>query len=243
MPPRLKWIPAVAHALLHLSPFLCERRLDSERQIRKNFGMSGTVQLHHVAPTRSAPMTPGILNVFADDRTGKRSDGMIFPALSPARLGPVKHGQPDLPDAMTLEQLERGNRFHASPCSERETLHHRWCCYTRSDHQDAYTDNGNEPPLMSLWRDDRGDHRMNHVEARQRFCAFYERLAGVTADFQWLRGLVNNGICVRICGHGAQIGSPTPDLDANLSEEIADWCERTWSGAAFYPFHSVTFAL
>jgi hypothetical protein len=49
----------------------------------------------------------GYLKIFPNFKHGNRADGMGLPSLSPMSLGPIHHGQPNLPPAKNLENFHQ----------------------------------------------------------------------------------------------------------------------------------------
>lgn len=59
---------------------------------------------------KQVPLTAPWLNIMPNNWHTSRSDGLGMPALSPMRLGPVAHGQPGLPDALSIENYHQFNK-------------------------------------------------------------------------------------------------------------------------------------
>jgi hypothetical protein len=56
----------------------------------------------------------GYRKVFPNYRHANRADGYGCATLSPMSMGPIKHGQPGLPDAQNLENLHQANKVFMS---------------------------------------------------------------------------------------------------------------------------------
>ena len=84
------------------------------RKNRDN-GLKGDVVLERMLMLRAPRDLPGYLKVFPNFRHQHRKDGLGCSSLSPMSLGPVRHGQPGLPDSLSIE-----NFFQASKCFREE---------------------------------------------------------------------------------------------------------------------------
>src|SRR5687768_8184517 len=84
-------------------------RIENEVENRR-----GTVVLYTVERTKITECNRGFLRIFPSyTMKDRRDEGYICKGLTPKTLGPVVHGQPGLPIAMTLENFNYGNMcFH-----------------------------------------------------------------------------------------------------------------------------------
>ncbi len=65
---------------------------------------------------RPLALVPGVLNIWPSTARASRTDALGMPALSPARLGPVMHGQPGFSPAASVQDY-----VDASACYPSET--------------------------------------------------------------------------------------------------------------------------
>ena len=158
---------------------------------------------------------PGFRLVYPNNKHGGMRDGYGCPALSPMRLGPVRHGQPGLPDAKNIENFHQGNKCYAAECDGQPPgpgkafVENRLSMYLDSEpHRHKMLADGpvkrGEKPLFSVWVTAAGEEkRLTYVESRQLYCAYYERLAAETAEFKQLRLWLADGYNLQICGYDA----------------------------------------
>jgi hypothetical protein len=183
-------------------------------------GRRGNIIVTKLRMMRAPEDHAGYMKLFPNNRHGGRKDGLGLPSLSPMRLGPVEHGQPGLPAAMTIEGLHQANKAFPSEVDDDGEPTEEWAALqlemyrstTPSRHKDAArTGNGAaNAPLYSVWVQRDGERkRVSYVESRQFYCGFYERLVNAPAslaaeDFDALRGCLNAGYNLQIVGYDAR---------------------------------------
>ena len=86
------------------------KTVELERLANARLGRAGTVTARRMVGRGAPLLVPGVLNVFPNWRHAKREDGLGLERLSPKFLGPVRHGQPGLPDARTIEAFHQANK-------------------------------------------------------------------------------------------------------------------------------------
>jgi len=210
LPKRAKKETAKLHARESLEH---QKSVDKKTAENRASGLRGTVRLYRMRMMHNPDKTPGVLNVFPNNRHQNRTDGFGCSALSPMRLGPVHHGQSGLPDACNLENFHQGSK-----CFLEETLEggddpsplfyeNRAKFYADPvPHRHKYRGIGpnKNAPLYFVWvGGDLKEHRLSYVESRQFYCTFYERLASKQPDYQRLRDLLAQGTELCICGYDA----------------------------------------
>lgn len=193
----------------------------------KKQDIRGTVSCHKMQMMKPVPLENGVLLVFPNNRHQDRSDGFGCCSLSPMRLGPVIHGQPGLPDAMSIENYHQFNKCFSFEQSEGQPLE---IFYEKRN--EAYLDavphrhkydatkikkmnkdyvNGVNVPMYSVHMDRDGKERhYSYLESRFFYCFWYERLAKQTQDFAILKQKLQDGVNLCICGYDAF--QPTSDL-------------------------------
>ena len=72
--------------------------------------IKGTIILSKLFMMKSPENINGFLKVFPNYKHGNRKDGLGLPSLSPKSLGPIYHGQPNIPHSLNLENLHQGNK-------------------------------------------------------------------------------------------------------------------------------------
>ena len=70
-------------------------------------GAAGPISLFRMRMLKSPGLLAGVLNIYPNFKHGGRTDGFGCPSLSPMSLGPVRHGQPDLPPAANIENFHQ----------------------------------------------------------------------------------------------------------------------------------------
>jgi hypothetical protein len=165
----------------------------------------------------------GYLNVFPNCKHGARKDGLGLPALSPMNLGPVDHGQPNLPKAVTIEGFHQYSKCFKEEADDGNPsevfVKNRLEGYlTEEPKRHKFT--SKDIPLFFVWRPQRswsedsasktsthdmeeGEEHLDYIQSRQFYCNFYERLAKETKEFKELKELLENGTNIQLCGYDA----------------------------------------
>jgi hypothetical protein len=205
---------------------------DIERARSENVraGRRGSVTLTRMFRMRAVPALPGRTKVFPNYRHQNRSDGIGCASLSPMSLGPVEHGQPDLPPASCVENFHQGSKCfreevdrHGAPL---ELFYENRLRFYEDDvpHRHKYKGMGanKNVPLYFVWvGEDGAEHRLGYVESRQFYCTFYERLARETEDYARLERLLDEGYDLQLCGYDAHDVSVLPGDDPLVAAERA----------------------
>jgi hypothetical protein len=161
------------------------------------------VVLFRMGMMASVPLQPGYLNVFPNNKHQNRRDGFGCAALSPMRLGPVVHGQPGLPIAVTLEAFWQSSKKY--PCEtweEFRATRYEWYFSPPEKTRRKFT--SKDIPEYFVWLDRDGTEKhVSYIDSRQFYCNFYERLAMWTTEFAELKTKLAQGINLCICGYDA----------------------------------------
>ena len=182
----------------------------------KKKGRKGKIILYRMRMMKSVPLIEGYLNVFPNYRHQNRKDGFGCSSLSPMNLGPVKHGQPGLPDSKNIENFHQGSKLFEEEVDNNDSdliepgklyYSNRKSFYLDDvPHRHKYKGTGNNKsiPLCFIWVDTEGkEHQLSYIESRQFYCTFYERLAKKEEDYKDLRALIACGYNLQICGYDA----------------------------------------
>lgn len=196
-------------------------------------GKRGTVCVGQQKMMRSPRIKDGCVAVFPNYRAALRTDGLGLPALSPMSLGPVKHGQPGLPDALCIENFHQFNKVFATEVDGNGNPLPIWYERRRQGYLDAQPrrhklgstkaehmrNSGNGCCLYCIVvAPDGTEHRYSYVESRRFYCKFYEQLAKARPEFGRLVGLLDRGVNLQIFGFdGYDVTMPIRDhyLDAS----------------------------
>ncbi len=202
-----------------------KQRLREEREERvleiakanKANEQRGRVKCAKFRMMRDPEYSDGYRNVFPNYKHQNRVDGFGCKSLSPKDLGPVKHGQPGLPAALSIENYHQfGKCFPCEVDSNGDPLPmfrqrrvaayldpipHRHKFSPAQMKQQAQSGNKNIP-LFSLHVDSAGkERRYTYVQSRYFYCHQYELLAKQTADYAQLRQWLADGINLQIVGY------------------------------------------
>jgi|SRR5688500_1109516 len=205
--------------------------IDAAIERNKEAGKKGQVILYRLQMMKSPGYVDGFVNVFPNYRHENRSDGYGCSALSPMKLGPVEHGQPDLPICKNIENFHQGSKCFQQEVDDpdlfkknRETFYN-----DEEPHRHKYkgTEKNKNIPKYFVWIDGNGkEHHLDYVTSRQFYCNFYERLASVQEEYKKLLDMVENGTNIRICGYDAHEIKPGEQEKAYLDKDKAFGHER-----------------
>lgn len=167
----------------------------------KRDGLRGRVLMQRMRMRHRVMHAKGFCSVFPNNKHGQRKDGVGLCTLSPMRCGPVRHGQPGLPDAANVENFHQQSKRFASE-SDAEFAAARLAGYVDVvPHRHKVK---GVKPLHSVWLGPDGTvFKLGVVEARQLYCNFYERLVLQLPEWGRLLALVDGGTNVQIVGYDA----------------------------------------
>lgn len=144
----------------------------------------------------------GWLDIYPNFKSTYQGIGLILPGLSPMSLGPIKHGQPGIPESKTLENFHQFSKYY----SKLETMEE----FKKSQiagfndlipHRHKFK---GQIPDYFVWIDKDGEeYYLGYLESRQFYCNFYEKLVEESKDFLKLKNLLKDGYNLRICGPDA----------------------------------------
>lgn len=219
-------------------------------------GRLGRVRLHKLAGAFAVkvPQVDGFLSVLPNhkNRTGTvRPDGALnMSSLSPKTIGPIRHGQPGLPDALNLENFHQGSKRFAAQTAEeaRATQVEMFLDPVPHRHHPFATRAGpgvnRNVPEHFVWVDrDSTVHHLTYVESRQFYCTFMERAIDRLPDFTRLQDLRRRGHNLLLCGFDANpIAGSVEEayLDASkpFGHEHVIYCMLTEEDPAVWPWRT-----
>lgn len=150
----------------------------------------------------------GYLKIFPNYRHQNRLDGFGCSSLSPMCIGPIRHGQPGLPDSKNLENFHQFNKVFASELDDQGKILPSFYSLQKemylSDRPQRHKPQkeGKKVPEFSLWiRPDGTEMRATYLQSRQFYCNFYERSVKELPDFIYLTELLKNGYNLQIVGY------------------------------------------
>ncbi len=220
---------------------LKERAILVEKAAVKNNnkGKSGHVICSKMRMMKAVDHYDGYKKVFPNFRHQNRKDGFGCKSLSPKSMGPIDHGQPNLPPSKNLENFHQGNKVF--PCEVDEDgnplssfYDMRIAMYNDSephrhkvlgDPKAKSSKGGNKNvPLYSIWRRKNGKEvRKTYLESRQFYCTEYERIALKDENFLSLKIMLKNGYNLQICGYDAYNVDEVPSPEeGHLPSKLED---------------------
>jgi len=178
-------------------------------EARKKNGR-GDVKLQRMYMMKSVPLVKGYLNVFPNYKDQNRKYGFGCSSLSPKSMGPVFHGQPNLPIALNLENFFQGSKVYRNEINinnnPNSIFYEKQIEFFEDiiPHRHKYKKDENNPTLYFLWKDKKGkEHHLTYIESRQFYCTFYEIFANDDKNFHILKDYVDHGYNLQICGYDA----------------------------------------
>ena len=189
-------------------------------QENKKIGIKGKVICYHMGMMKEVEKTPGYLNIFPNYKHGKRTDGLGMPSLSPMSMGPINHGQPNLPPAKNLENMHQFSKVfpsevdaHGNP--KPEFYQAQIDMYLDPvPHRHKATSGHKNAPVYSVWVTPEGKElHLSYIESRQVYTHFYEQFAFKSPDFHKLKQMIQDGYNLQICGYDSY--QPTHDLETH----------------------------
>lgn len=173
---------------------------------------------------------------------------LAYQELSPMRLGPVKHLQPGLPDAMNLENLHQFGKVFSSEADgdtmEDAKVHAQWYARrlqgyldkephrhklgsTKQEHMKAAGIAGGANAnhcLFSIYiMPDGTERRLTYVQSRVIYCNFYEQLASQTGKYRDLLHRHNdNRQNLLLLGYDTPIYGEDDTLHTSLPDALCD---------------------
>ncbi len=185
-------------------------------------GKRGQLKCAKMKMMKPVQLIQGYLNVFPNNKHENRKDGFGCCALSPMRLGPIIHYQPNLPVAKNIENFHQSQKTWPNEVDEDGNPTEEW----RTRRLQLYNDDvphrhkfdqkkmaqlrkeikgaNRNAPLYSIHETvDGKEKRFTYVESRYFYCCMYEKLAKQTAEFKKLQSYLDKGINLIICGYDA----------------------------------------
>lgn len=208
----------------------------SAAQTNAALGARGTVASSKMRMMKPVRHLSGFLTVFPNNKHGSRADGQGIPELSPMRLGPVKHGQPGLPDALNLENYWQGSKMLEDESLDQFRARQEELFNDKEPHRHAplgrclFGGLSGEPIRHAVkkgsklrgWvytHEDGTVEYLGYLEARPHYCRNYEELALKTGKIRQLRKDLDSGVNINIVGYDSR------DCEDITPELIKEWYE------------------
>ncbi len=184
--------------------------------------ISGSVQCCKMQMMKEVLLMDGCLNVFPNNKHQNRTDGFGCASLSPMRLGPVNHRQPNLNICKNIENYHQMNKVW--PCEVNENNdplpifysrrtkgyddekphRHKFDAKELANQRKQVNGKNKNAPLYSVHETlDGEERRFTYVQSRYFYCKAYEYLAKKTQDFVTLQNYIKQGYNLVICGYDA----------------------------------------
>jgi hypothetical protein len=188
-----------------------KKEIDEAAKLNREKGKRGKVILSKMKMMKSVENNPGYLKVFPNFKHQNRKDGFGCSSLSPMSLGPVNHGQPNLPPAQNIENFHQGSKCFSNEIDPfgnptKVYLKSRLAFYNDTiPHRHKYKKDGKTFTRFFVWIDkDNKEHHLPVIPSRQFYCNFYQRLASMKEDFLTLKKKIKEGYNIQICGYDAK---------------------------------------
>jgi hypothetical protein len=209
-----------------------QKLVELEAKKNKKSGYQGHVVCSKMRMMKDPEHLDGYLKIFPNFKHDNRKDGFGCARLSPKSLGPVKHGQPNLPDALNIENFHQGSKCFESEIEQgkpsktfyttqlemfNDPVPHR--------HKEAAPGVGNRN-ICKFWvwiTQDGEEKHLSYVDSRQFYCNFYERLVVKEAQYKKLIEMLENGTNLQIIGYDAY---DVAQQDEETIAEILDRCYK-----------------
>jgi len=153
------------------------------------------------------PHEDGYLSVFPNYKHEGRKDGLGIKSLSPMSLGPVIHGQEDLPDACNLENFWQGSKRYFDQSTKEFNKQRKAMFSDETPHRHNEGRKGVKPKGWYY-----KGVLYDYISARYFYCSFYEDLVKEHAskDLKKLKRLLRKGTNLNIIGYdGIYCKSPS----------------------------------
>lgn len=180
-------------------------------RLNRKRGNMGSITISRLRMRQLPEYRIGYLNVYPNYLHDNRKDGLGLKTLSPMNIGPILHGQPGLPPAMTLENLHQGNKVFphevgpdGKPTAAFFELQESMYKSTTGMRHKPGTKG--VKPAYSVWRvpceNDAYELRtFDYVPSRQFYCYFYAKHVRALPEYAQLLNLVRTGTNVQIVGY------------------------------------------
>ncbi|EFA81984.1 hypothetical protein PPL_05218 [Heterostelium album PN500] len=189
-------------------------KVETARLANHAKSVAGNVVLSQLKMMKAPEQLDGYRKVFPNNKHGGRKDGLGMPSLSPMRLGPIVHNQPNAPVSLNLENFHQGSKCFKVELESDGSVGKKY----RASRDKMYNDpephrhkyqRGDRPEFFVWYTKSGEEKRLGPLECRQFYCNFYERLASVTDDFKQLKTLRESGTNLQIIGYDARRVDPT----------------------------------
>jgi hypothetical protein len=205
---------------LNRARLLKTRQLIVEQTAQKNRqeGKMGAVVVSKLRMMKDPDHIDGYLKVFPNFKHQHRNDGFGCTSLSPKAIGPIDHGQPNLPIALNLENLHQSNKCFPSEIGENgnptlefyETQKKMYNDSIPHRHKEQALSKNNlsggnkNIPVYSVWiLPDGKEIHLGYFESREIYCTFYEMYTKNNTDLLKLKQMLRDGYNLQIIGYDA----------------------------------------
>lgn len=163
----------------------------------------------------------GYLDVYPNGMATYQGIGLVLPKLSPMIIGPINHGQIDLPPAKNLENFHQFSKFYSKLESKEEFKISQIKGFNDPiPHRRKFSSSSVRPDYF-VWIDNKEgkEVHLDYFTSRQFYCNFYQRGIQKSKELKQLIDLLNDGYNLRICGpdaHPLKGGSFESYLDTSV---------------------------
>lgn len=175
---------------------------------------TASIRLAKKQMMRALPMPEGFYIILPNNKDrGVQFGGLVLGMcdLSPMQLGPVEHGQPNLPPATNIENFHQSNKVFPSEVdaygnplpiwyTRREEGYRNPVPFrhklgkTKAEHILASGCESANKPLYSIFvQRDGTERRCTYLESRVYYCTYYEQLVRQTDSYKQLVAMLESG--------------------------------------------------
>jgi hypothetical protein len=187
-----------------------QQMVETTAQKNRECGQKGSIICSKMKMMKPIDHVDGYLKVFPNFKHQNRCDGFGCSSLSPKSMGPIDHGQVDLPVSKNMENFHQGNKVFESEVGadgepKKEFFDTQIEMYNDPvPHRHKKTSGNKNAPVYSVWVDKSGQkNHITYLESRQFYCNFYERIAQDLNDYKKLCNDVYNGVNIQLVGYDA----------------------------------------
>lgn len=195
--------------------------------------LPGRIMTTRMTPHTKTPLLPHFRNIMLDHLTRNTPGGISMYALHPKNLGPVSHGQPEIPPALKLENYYEASKVFIEDLASDGTLKESF--YSRR-HYGYLETRPVGPRTLSSTKRKIGyrpvlsakpefyvqvsptglEKRYTDVQFRYFYCSQYEKLVLVQPDFLRLSELWRSGVNINVVSRQARDFLVPDDVDVCL---------------------------
>ncbi len=169
----------------------------------KSENKKGIIVLEKLLMMKNPRDIKGFVKIYPNNKHGNKKDGIGLPELSPMRLGPVIHGQPNMPPSQNIENWWQGSKVFVHELDEDNEPKDIFYETQKNFFLDpiAHRHKSKSKMAYSLHAIDGVLGKYKYIESRKFYCDQYIKLAKETESFKKLKNMMDNGYNLQIIGY------------------------------------------